>query len=221
MNNQHFLPAVMATAVLAGLAVLAGGCSSGTTSNGGSTQGSDASTADLNTSKCGKFDDGTYGKKVPWQGYTAEGTLLSCNVCRGGYQNLNGSWRFIDFKTEDPATPVDPELLTFDGNTYTDRIRGDDGGKQVEQTSNGWYFCGDNVEIPSMDSIFVIEKATPDGAFGNHAGSFWRASVKTNGNDLIALGLSEGLTGNIIGEYLYCRVGSTINGHPCTDPFAK
>lgn len=180
----------------------------------------DSFSADLNTSKCGKFDDGTYGKKVPWQGYQDGATFYSCNVCRGGYKVSQGKWRLVDGESMDPITPLDPgqaELLTIDGNTFTDHITGQDLGKPVDQTITGWYFCGDPAEIPSMNAVFVIETAVPDGAFANKAGSSFQALVGSGvGNtDLLVLGLDA------THAYVYCKVGSTINGHPCTDPFAK
>jgi hypothetical protein len=177
----------------------------------------------LDASHCGSFDDGTYGKKWPWQGYTSGAKQFACNVCRGGYANLQGDWRFVDFASEDPATPVTTlERLRIDGNTWSDRIRGDEGGKTVEQTLSGWYFCSDAAEMPSMDAVFVIDKAEPDGAFGNRAGTVFRATVKVKmGHDnQIALGLSNGIDGPFIGEFAYCKVGTTVGGHPCLDPFA-
>lgn len=173
---------------------------------------------------CDKFDDGVYGKKLPWSGWQGGGKTFSCNTCRGGYQNLQGNWRFIDFKTEDPSTPLGKgykETLRFDGNTLINRLYENDAGKVTEQTIDGWYFCTDAVELKSKDSIFVLERAQPSGAFGNSSGDFLRVSVKVNAADanLIALGISSGLDGKLIGEYLYCKVGSTIAGKPCSDPF--
>lgn len=232
MNLQAFLRRSAAAAAVIGLGLFLAACGTTPSGAGGGAGGDTSAGKDsggglvLDPSKCGKFDDGTYGKKVPWQGWQGEGKTISCNVCRGGYKNFQGAWRFIDFKTEDPATPLGDgvaELLTIDGNTFVDRITGPDPDKQADQTTQGYYFCGDAAEIPSMDAVFVIQKATPDGAFGNKTGGFFRASVKSGqGNDnLIALGLSEGLTGKLIGEFIYCKVGSTIAGHPCSDPFQK
>lgn len=173
---------------------------------------------------CDKFDDGVYGKKLPWTGWQGGGKTFSCNTCRGGYQNLQGSWRFIDFKTEDPSTPLGKgykETLKFDGNTLVNRLFEIDAGKATDQTIDGWYFCTDAAELKSKDAIFVLERAQPNGAFGNSSGDFLRVSVKVNAADanLIALGISSGLDGKLIGEYLYCKVGSTIAGKPCSDPF--
>lgn len=173
---------------------------------------------------CDKFDDGVYGKKLPWSGWQGAGKTFSCNTCRGGYENLQGSWRFIDFKTEDPTTGLAKgykETLHFDGNTLTNHLYEDDAGKVTEQRIDGWYFCTDAAELKSKDAVFVLERAQPSGAFGNSSGDFLRVSVKINAGtpNLIALGVSSGLEGKLLGEYLYCKVGSTIAGKPCSDPF--
>lgn len=173
--------------------------------------------------QCGSFDDGVYGAKRPWQGYSADGQTFTCNACRGGYPNLVGTWRFMDFDTESPATPLQNnyrETLQFDGNVWKNRLAEGEGAAQADGTLTGWYFCTDGAEMKSQDAVFHIDSAVPDGAFGNFAGSAFRASVKTNGSNLIALGISQGITGKWLGEYLYCRVGSTIAGQPCLDPFA-
>ncbi len=173
---------------------------------------------------CDKFDDGVYGKKLPWSGWQGGGKTFSCNTCRGGYENLQGAWRFIDFKTEDPTTVLGKgykETLQFDGNTLVNHLFENDAGKITDQRIDGWYFCTDAAELKSKDAIFVLERALPSGAFGNNSGDFLRVSVKINAGtpNLIALGVSSGLDGKLLGEYLYCKIGSTIAGKPCGDPF--
>lgn len=173
---------------------------------------------------CDKFDDGVYGKKLPWSGWQGGGSTFSCNTCRGGYPNVQGSWRFIDFKTEDPSTPLAKgykEVLTFDGNTLRDWLQESDGGQVSEQHVDGWYFCTDAAELKAKDAIFVLERASPEGLFGNKSGDFFRVSVKINAasDNLIALGVYAGLSDTLLGEYLYCRIGSSVAGKPCADPF--
>lgn len=188
---------------------------------------SDAAAEVSATSVCGKFDDSTFGKKKPWAPVTADGKKFQCNVCRGGYPNIQGAWRFIDFATEDPTTPLKDgyrEVLTLDGNTFTDHLAGKDLGKDVTQTIAGWYFCADPIEMSTGDTVFLLESVAPDGAFGNQQGTVFRASVKADvANPVnpatIALGMSAGIQGKWIGEFLYCRIGSTVKGKPCTDPF--
>ncbi len=218
LKDKQFLAMLAAVAAL----VAACGSSASSSSNVSSDASGDTSTADLNTSKCGKFDDGAYGKKVPWQGYQEGSTVYSCNVCRGGYKASQGQWRLVDGESMDPITPLDvgqAELLTIDGNTFSDHLTGQDLGKQADQTITGWYFCGDAAEIPSMDAVFVIQTAVPDGAFANKAGTSFQALVGSGigTTDILTLALAPDTTH----AYVYCRVGSTINGHACTDPFAK
>ncbi|MSP93397.1 MAG: hypothetical protein EXR79_16655 [Myxococcales bacterium] len=187
----------------------------------------DASTDVSATAVCGKSDDSTFGKKKPWSAFTSEGKTFQCNVCRGGYPNIQGAWRFIDFATEDPSTPLKDgyrERLTIDGNTFTNQLEGKDLGKDVTQTIAGWYFCADPNEMSTGDTVFVLESVAPDGAFGNQQGTVFRATVKADAADpanpaTIALGMSAGIKGKWIGEFLYCRIGSTLNGKPCSDPF--
>ena len=172
---------------------------------------------------CGAFDDTKRGQKQGWGGYTIGKQVFTCNVCRGGDPLLQGKWRQIDFKTEDPATPMgdDKELLTVDGNVWHDRIGGKDtDGKVKEQTVDGWYFCSDAAEWPSKDQFWVVEQATPSGLFGNAKGNVLRLLALTNGKDLMALTIYDSVTSTKTKTYNYCRVGSTIKGHPCNDPFA-
>jgi hypothetical protein len=173
---------------------------------------------------CDKFDDGVYGKKLAWSGWQGGGQTFSCNTCRGGYPNLQGSWRFIDFKTEDPSTPLAKsykEVLKFDGNTLTNHLQESDAGQASEQRIDGWYFCTDAAELKAKDALFVLERAVPQGLFGNKSGDFFRVSVKINAgsDDLIALGVYSGLSDTLLGEYLYCRIGSSVAGKACSDPF--
>lgn len=173
---------------------------------------------------CDKFDDGVYGKKLPWSGWQGGGQTFTCNTCRGGYPNLQGHWRFIDFKTEDPSTPLAKsykEVLSFDGNTLRNHLQESDAGQQSEQRIDGWYFCSDAAELKAKDAIFILERAVPEGLFGNKSGDFFRVSVKINAanDDLIALGVYAGLSDTLLGEYLYCRIGSSVAGKACSDPF--
>ncbi len=172
---------------------------------------------------CGPFDDSKLGQKQGWSGYTIGKQVFTCNVCRGGDSLLQGKWRQIDFATEDPATPMgdDKELLTVDGNVWRDRIAGKDkDGKVKEQTVDGWYFCSDAAEWPSKDQFWVLEQAVPPSLFGNNKGNVLRLLALTKGKDLLALTIYDAVDSKTTKTYNYCRVGSTIKGHPCNDPFA-
>ncbi|MBM4343948.1 MAG: hypothetical protein FJ100_11320 [Deltaproteobacteria bacterium] len=184
-------------------------------------------TADVTPAKrnpaCGAFDDSKRGKKQGWAGYTVGKQVFTCNVCRGGDPLLQGNWRQIDFKTEDPATPMgdDKELLVVDGNVWHDRIAGKDkDGKVQEQVLDGWYFCSDAAEWPSKDQFWIVEQAVPEGLFGNKKGHVLRLEALTNGKDLLALTIYDAIDSKTTKTYNYCRVGSTIKGSACKDPFA-
>jgi len=171
---------------------------------------------------CGKFDDGVYGKKHPWSGFVQAGKTYTCNECRGGYPGDQGMWRLIDFKTENPATSLGDyrETLTFDGNTWHEHIAGDDQGKQVDATIDGWFWCADTSELNSGKAVFIAETVVPPGAWGMSVGAF-TADIKSNGDNLRAIGFDTAFDGGTHAEYIYCRVGSVINGVACSDPFQK
>lgn len=170
---------------------------------------------------CDKFDDGTYGKKVPWQGFTHKGKTYTCNTCRGGYPNLVGGWRLVDFDTEDPTVDMNgyKERLSFDGNTFEMRMSGEDLGKQVEAVATGWYFCTDGIELSNQRSIFIFDKVEPDGAFGWKGGAITSAETLTQGTNKLAFGFSDEFEGKLPGYSTYCKVGSTVSGKACDDPF--
>ena len=171
---------------------------------------------------CGTFDDGTYGKKHAWGGFTQDAKDYTCNVCRGGYPGDQGTWRLIDFATESPSTSLGDyrETLTFDGNTWHNHLSGDDLGKQVDATVDGWFWCADPAEISSSNAVFIAEKVQPEGAFGWHSGTVFSGDIKSQGQDLRALGLYTGFEKGKHDEWLYCRVGSTVSGVACSDPYA-
>lgn len=178
---------------------------------------------------CGEYDDGVYGKKIPWQGFEYEGKTYTCNTCRGGAPNIVGTWRFVDFDTEDPDTPLTgdyKETLTFDGNTWTQHSSGIDSGSFVDATISGWYFCGIAPEVNNSAKIFITESVTPEGAFGWDSGIVFSALTLKQGNDKLDFSFWTGLnTGNHY-DALYCRVGAvikTLNGTEkfCPDPFSE
>lgn len=171
--------------------------------------------------KCDKYDDGVYGKKLPWQGFSAKGKTFTCNACRGGYPNLVGTWRLIEFGKDDPTLPLKDgykETLTFDGNTFVMHMAGKDLGKDVDATATGWYFCADAAELANKRNIFVFDKVVPEGAFGWPSGHIISAEILTKGN-AIAFGFADTWDGKLPGYFEYCKVGTDLNGKPCADPF--
>ncbi|NUN15490.1 MAG: hypothetical protein HUU55_17840 [Myxococcales bacterium] len=178
---------------------------------------------------CGEYDDGVYGKKVPWQGFEYEGKNYTCNTCRGGAPNIVGTWRFVDFDTEDPDTPLTDnykETLTFDGNTWTQHSSGIDAGQFVDATISGWYFCGIAPEVNNSAKIFITESVVPEGAFGWNSGLVFSALTLKQGNDKLDFNFWTGLNTGSNYDALYCRVGAvikTLNGTEklCPDPFSE
>ena len=178
---------------------------------------------------CGPFDDGTYGKKRPWQGFEHEGVLYTCNRCRGGDPNIQGTWRAVHFDTEDPTTPLGDnykETLTFDGNTWSQHSSGLDGGVMVDAKIGGWYFCGDKPEILNKAKVFVTTKVEPDGAFGWTNGIVYTVITYMQGEDKLDFSFWDGFNTGGNHDALYCRVGTvveTLTGDLkyCGDPFAQ
>jgi hypothetical protein len=209
---------------LALLALGLWGCGT-TTSPGGKVAAADT-TSDTSTSTgvC-KSLPAVAGTVHAWPGkFSAGGKSYTKDACPNGRKELQGSWRQVDSQTEDPATPFSDgtkEVITFDGNTFTDHLAGPDNGKLTEQTSSGWYWCGDPSELSSGHNVVVLEKASPEGAFGNSSGDIFSAEWLTQGPNQMAYGLFSGFEGKSNGSYFYCRIGSTVNGHCCNDPFAK
>lgn len=174
---------------------------------------------------CSPFDDGVYGQKVPWEGFVYQGTTYSCNTCRGGLERLQGTWRYYD-DPDDPRKP-DPaeyaETLSFDGNTWTNHLRGDDNGTRVDAVLRGWYFCADQPENDKKVTAFIVTSAEPEGAFGNQSGLVWSADLLEGGrNDMLMFfydGIATTATDDKHYQYLYCRIGEQVHGQLCADPF--
>ncbi len=165
------------------------------------------------------------GTVKAFDGFAAGNKTYGKDTCPGGDAKIAGRWRLVDGNTEDPATVLTgattAEMLTFDGNTFIDHIAGVDQGSPANQTMTGWYFCADASELASKDYGMHIDTATPSGAFGNSSGDVWFATVLMQGGDQLGIAVSDASDKNPSGILLYCRVGSTINGHCCNDPFAN
>ena len=169
--------------------------------------------------------------------YCQDGQSYTCNRCPGGDGLIQGTWRLIDFDTEDPGVTLSTlcadstnclhrETLTFDGNSFSQRLEGIDLGSPISATINGWYFCSDVAELADKPKIFVVSSVSPPGAFGYDDNlaftSFTRLAVDSD-NRLdwnYSMGVNEGAWVDAI----YCRVGTiitTLSGDqvPCTDPF--
>ncbi len=183
---------------------------------------SDPAAAPQRTAGCEAPDDGSYGCKRPWGGLTVAGKTYTCNRCLGGDPNAQGAWRAIDFATEDPTVPLPggrAELLIIDGNTWHLRARGKGNGATVEVHVDGWYACSDGAELNSQRLIFSTTAADPNDGLGWFAPDIFTGSFLTKGKNLMSWGIYGGFETDWIGDIIYCRVGSTVGGKPCTDPF--
>jgi hypothetical protein len=171
------------------------------------------------------------GARHPWQGFAVAGQGYTCNNCPNGLDFFAGSWRFVDFATEDPATPLKngyKERLTVVGNTWRLDMAGLDLGKPVQATVQGWYWCADPVELKSANQVFVAETVSPEGAFGWASGLVFSGAVLVATDspdpdhpDAIAWGFYLGFESGSHYDAIYCRVGSTMAGHACSDPMAQ
>ncbi|GEM_PF-2235252 len=215
----------------------AGGSNDGGSSSADAATAGDAGPAGRNA-KCTNFDDGVYGKKRAWAAFTHKGTTYTCNVCRGGRKDLQGTWRLVDFDTEDPRTPLKSkdgslyrETISIDGNHWSSRLVGKDLGKAVDAKLDGYYFCSDIAEVKGEPTIFVQQTVTPEGAFGNDSKSAWGATVLHKGADRLSLTdlRFDDLSKPGKQSALYCRVGAKVKVKEkgkdidvlCDDPFKK
>lgn len=186
---------------------------------------------------CDEPSEEVFGSQVPWGGFEHNGKSYTCNRCPGGDGLIQGTWRLIDFDTEDPGVTLSTlcadstnclhrETVTFDGNSFSQRLEGIDLGSPISATINGWYFCSDVAELADKPKIFVVSSVSPPDAFGFDDNlaftSFTRLAVDSD-NRLdwnYSMGVNEGAWVDAI----YCRVGTiitTLSGDqvPCTDPF--
>ena len=169
------------------------------------------------------FDDGKYGCKAPWYGVTQAGTNYTCNSCRGGDPEMQGKWRFVDFTSEDPTTALPngrKELLIVDGNTWHLRTGNTDkDGKWREVKVDGWYWCSDAAELKTKDNGFHVTKVAGDKDLGWFAPDVFTGHFLSSGPNLRAWGFFADFNKTWAGDFKYCRVGSTVGGKACTDPF--
>jgi len=171
----------------------------------------------------GPIADSPPGCHTGWTGFSYGDKTFTCNNCPDGDPVAQGLWRFIDFQTEDPSTPLGDgygELLAVDGNTWHLHMKGQDRGKPADVRVDGWYMCTDGVEMKNKDKIFVVTGMDRDGGFGWNKGLVFTAQFMVNGPDLLAFAMYKDFGKTWYGDALYCRVGSVIKGKPCNNPFA-
>tara|TARA_B100001094_G_C18127355_1_gene770247 strand:+ start:363 stop:1034 length:672 start_codon:yes stop_codon:yes gene_type:complete len=163
------------------------------------------------------------GCKVPWVGAQVGAKSYTCNRCVAGDPLVQDRWRAIDGKTEDPSVILSDqfrEVLTIDGNTWHLHVKMvDPNGVEQEVFVDGWYWCSDAAEVKSGKNVHHVLRVDGSDFFGWDTSYLFTAYFLTNGPDLLAWSMDRGFEQEHIGELIYCRIGSTVNGKLCTDPF--
>jgi len=147
---------------------------------------------------------------------------------------LQAQWRAVFGTSDDPDEPYGPdptfkERMDFAGNTFQWTLSGKDplpSGPTVNATISGWYWCGDQPEVPNKTVWFVLTSVQPEGSFGWETGFVFTADVLFNGT-IDPTGLLLGWYDGVViangppygGTAPYCRIGENYYGKACTDPF--
>ena len=131
------------------------------------------------------------------------------------------------FFQNEPGDAPFLDILTFEGNRFTEVIKGEDPvlapGEQIVSTIKGYYFCPNDQELPSSEQrILVIESVEPtNGAFGNSAGDSFACNIwGDSGVPSMLLWCDYEWTNNppLSTQFEYCREGKVVNGVQCTIP---
>ncbi|MGB0589611.1 MAG: hypothetical protein ACPGU1_08040 [Myxococcota bacterium] len=180
---------------------------------------------------CDPADPEGDGAKVPWEGFQRGDTWYTCNTCRSGLEDLQGTWRLVDFATEDPDVVLQDDwrqTFTFDGNTWRQDARWVSDGVAQEASMEGWYWCSSKPEVGNETKVFIVTALTPTDAFGYAPGYVFTTDLlnSTEGGDKLAFWFYEGFnTGEQVAE-IYCRVGddvTTLDGDvkSCAAPWVQ
>ena len=181
--------------------------------------------------ECDPADPEGEGAKIPWEGFQRGDTWYTCNTCRSGLEDLQGTWRLVDFATEDPDVALQDDwrqTFTFDGNTWRQDARWVTDGVAHEASMEGWYWCSSKPEVGNETKVFIVTALTPSDAFGYAPGYVFTTDLlnSTEGGDKLAFWFYEGFnTGDQVAE-IYCRIGgdvTTLEGavKPCTAPWTQ
>lgn len=87
--------------------------------------------------------------------------LAKKSTCPKGLPYLQGSWRFIG----ESRVPGFSDVITFKGAKYTEQISGGVPPRAEKGTLTGSIAC-----IKKNRVLIRVEKATPEGVFGNRSG---------------------------------------------------
>jgi len=161
---------------------------------------------------------------------------FTCTKCPNGYDGVGGKYRrFIDDNASLPDPKDSAETWEFIGNAFINIIDEVDSGtgKRARVTARGYYFCPEPDEFFDQiegkewwNVVLVYTEVDPPGAFGIDPGvadpCFFGFSTEGGfGNDLgVACNLFWDPKGTWQTTDTYCRIGATVNGRSCEDPFA-
>jgi len=184
------------------------------------------------TVACGTVLDQTEGHSYPFQGLSAEGKTFTCTACPTGFNKLNDEWLWfvedengnltLDLKAA--GYDMTSDELTFNGNTFAEVISGIDSGtgQQVTQRIEGYFVCPTPAEMPSLQFIWVITKADPEGAFGNKTGDTYpyaQLDSTAGVNDMMLwFDYDWSFSPPPFQQAKYCRRGATFSGVLCEIP---
>lgn len=163
----------------------------------------------------------TSGFSYPWCGLDTGVDDYTCQGCPNGIINFQGTYRAIKDGTASPPE-LDfedyKETVAIDGNTFALKIL-DDNGDLSE--AKGWILCTETPENNAREIFWVqVDGHSPSGSW--KAGAIERtANVIVTGTDAAVIYWYDDLTGEANVSQEYCRIGGTIGGVDCTDPFAN
>lgn len=173
----------------------------------------------------------TEGLAYPWQGLDLGAKDYTCNGCKSGDPNLQGSWRVHGFANPDGTGDMDydhPDALTdygetlkIDGNTFEVHIR-DATQPEGERDSiyRGWYFCSQKPE-QNNEHLYWVVTEVDDGE--QTVGTVIETDVVlTGGANNINMYWYEAPGAPQSLNLQYCRVGTTNpdnNAQICNAPF--
>jgi hypothetical protein len=200
--------------------------------------GGDADEPDPNEDLICAGGDPPTGKGVPFKGFeysapSGKNYEFTCTSCPGGIAGMEGKYRYIsekwDIQPNTPQTPLkaDIDTIEFDGNWFTFTRREPNIG--VIDTASGYYFCPDPDELgfaksDYFNTVFYFDSIQGNTMFNVEAGM---ANVVHVGGTLDLIE-TQGVpnwndqTGGICPGpdcMDYCRIGTMVNGVPCTEPW--
>lgn len=159
---------------------------------------------------------------------------FTCTMCPGGTLGIKGTYKYF---TEDNVDTPDPavwkETWEFFGNRFVNVIEGVDSGDNQHKSvvAEGYFFCPDPDELDWIKSpdfwnvVLVYLDAKPAGAFGIEPGSIDLCFLGVENMAADRIGLACNLFWDANGTWQttdqYCKLGTTLGGRTCSDPFAE